>query len=170
VTHNSRRSRTAISLVFALMMANGSSTTIRAQGQASAMDEVSRPLSATVAPRDSDLTGLSSATDRPPMRGILRAESLKLPSMILERADRNIAARGPTSPGSVRPQRSAVRWGILGGVIVGVAVAGVAADRYGNNETGHFCTPCFALGAAIAMPVGAGLGALAGYLIDIARR
>jgi hypothetical protein len=137
VTLNPRLSRTAISLVFCVMMVNASPTTIHAQG---------------------------------PARGILRAESLKPYSTILDRADRSVVAPGRRSPGGVRHQRSAVGWGILGGAIAGAAVSAVAADRYGKNEGGQFCTRCFALVSAIAVPAGAGLGALTGHLIDVARR
>jgi hypothetical protein len=67
-------------------------------------------------------------------------------------------------------RRSAVPWGILGGSVVGIAVSGSAAARYGDNEGGDFCTPCFVRWSSVTIPVGAAVGALTGYLIDVARR
>jgi hypothetical protein len=49
-------------------------------------------------------------------------------------------------------------------------VSAIAASKYGDNETGQFCTRCFMQWSAISIPVGAGIGAGVGYLIDRARR
>jgi hypothetical protein len=46
----------------------------------------------------------------------------------------------------------------------------MAAARYGENEGGEFCGQCFVRWAAISVPVGAGIGAFSGWLIDKARR
>lgn len=55
------------------------------------------------------------------------------------------------------------------GIGAGAGVAGLAASKYGENEGGSFCAACFAQWSAIAIPVGAGVGAAVGYLIDRAR-
>jgi hypothetical protein len=69
-----------------------------------------------------------------------------------------------------RSRRSAVGWGIAIGVVAGVATSGLAASKYGENEGGRFCGRCFVEWSALTVPVGAGLGAAVGYLIDKARR
>jgi len=85
-------------------------------------------------------------------------------------ADLNAVAS--LTPGNAvqRSRRSAIPWGILGGVVAGVAISGSAAARRGENEGGDFCSPCFLRWSAVTLPVGAAVGALTGYLIDLARR
>jgi hypothetical protein len=78
--------------------------------------------------------------------------------------------RSATSQTAARSGGSAIGWGIAIGIGAGVAVSGVAAARYGENEGGEFCARCFVQWSAISVPVGAGIGAAAGYLIDRARR
>jgi hypothetical protein len=62
--------------------------------------------------------------------------------------------------------------GLAIGIGIGgsVGVAALAASRYGRNEGGGFCASCFAQWSAISIPIGAGVGAAVGYLIDRARR
>ena len=55
------------------------------------------------------------------------------------------------------------------GIGAGAGTAAWAADRYGDNERGSFCTRCFAQWSAVAIPIGAGVGAIVGYTIDKAR-
>lgn len=89
------------------------------------------------------------------------------------------AARGQTfsrSPGagttrtSAPSRKSAMGWSIALGIGGGVGLAGVAASTYGSNEGGEFCTRCFLQWSAVSLPVGAGIGAVVGYLIDRARK
>jgi hypothetical protein len=67
-------------------------------------------------------------------------------------------------------KRSALGWAIAAGIAGGIGVSAIAASKYGDNETGQFCTRCFMQWSAISIPVGAGIGAGVGYLIDRARR
>lgn len=67
-------------------------------------------------------------------------------------------------------KRSVIGWSIAAGIAGGIGVSAVAASKYGDNETGQFCTRCFVQWSAISIPVGAGIGAGVGYLIDRARR
>jgi hypothetical protein len=67
-------------------------------------------------------------------------------------------------------KRSAMGWAIAAGIAGGIGVSAIAASKYGDNETGQFCTRCFMQWSAISIPVGAGIGAGVGYLIDRARR
>lgn len=46
----------------------------------------------------------------------------------------------------------------------------LAGQLHIENETGEFCGPCFVQWGAIAVPAGAGVGALIGLLIDATRR
>lgn len=75
-------------------------------------------------------------------------------------------------PQKTTPERGSSRigWAIAIGIGAGATIAGVAASKYGENEGGTFCTGCFAEWSAIAIPVGAGVGAAVGYLLDRARR
>ena len=82
-------------------------------------------------------------------------------------ANDRTAANWQTTP---KPKRRAMGWAIAIGVGAGVSVAGMAASTYGENEGGAFCARCFTEWSAIAIPVGAGVGAAVGYLIDRARR
>ena len=106
-----------------------------------------------------------------PAIGALRAASQSPGRLVLEQRETGRSvAREQGAQAQGKPRRSAVAWGILGGVVAGVAVAGLAANRYGENEGGRFCTRCFATWSAVTVPVGAGVGAVAGYLVDVARR
>jgi hypothetical protein len=67
-------------------------------------------------------------------------------------------------------KKSALGWSIAAGAAAGLGMAGVGAARYGDNEGGTFCTRCFVEWSAVSIPVGAGIGAAVGYLIDRARR
>jgi hypothetical protein len=67
-------------------------------------------------------------------------------------------------------KRSVIGWSIAAGIAGGIAVSAVAASKYGDNETGQFCTRCFVQWSAVSIPVGAGIGAGVGYFIDRARR
>ena len=115
-------------------------------------------------PADSD--------DKPvPATDALRAASRNPGRLDLEpRETRRSPARAPSVPVQRKSRRSAVGWGILGGVVAGVAVAGFGASRYGENEGGEFCGRCFVTWSAVTVPVGAAAGAAAGYLVDVARR
>ncbi len=68
--------------------------------------------------------------------------------------------------GSGTPNRRGVPWGIAIGVVAGLALSGGAAARYGENEGGSFCGPCFVQWSAVTVPAGAALGALVGYLVS----
>jgi len=68
------------------------------------------------------------------------------------------------------PRRHVMGLAIAIGIGAGVGGAAVAASKYGENEGGQFCGSCFARWSAISLPVGAGVGAAVGYLIDRARR
>jgi hypothetical protein len=78
--------------------------------------------------------------------------------------------RRATSQTAARSGGSAIGWGIAIGIGAGVAASGVAAARHGENEGGEFCARCFVQWSAISVPIGAGIGAAVGYLIDRARR
>lgn len=71
---------------------------------------------------------------------------------------------------SAPSRTSAMGWSIAAGIGAGVGLAGVAASKHGSNEGGEFCTRCFVQWSAVSIPVGAGIGAVTGYLIDRARR
>lgn len=86
-----------------------------------------------------------------------------------ERTDERIVVERATQS-SVRSHKSAIGWGIAAGIVAGAAVTAYGAQRSGENETGQFCTSCFVQWGAIAVPAGAGVGALVGLLIDSARR
>jgi hypothetical protein len=76
-----------------------------------------------------------------------------------------------TQSGSARrSDHRFMRWGLAIGLVAGAIAAGIAAARYGENEGGEFCGQCFVQWAAISVPVGAGVGAISGWLIDKARR
>lgn len=74
------------------------------------------------------------------------------------------------SQAATKPRGKAVGWGIAIGVGAGIAVSGLAASKYGENEGGQFCGRCFVQWSAITVPVGASVGAAVGYLIDRSRR
>jgi hypothetical protein len=69
-----------------------------------------------------------------------------------------------------RRRKSIMGWTIAIGIGAGLGAAGAAAAKYGENEGGEFCGRCFLQWSAIAVPVGAGIGAGVGYLIDRSRR
>jgi hypothetical protein len=62
------------------------------------------------------------------------------------------------------PPRMAVS--ALGGALAGFGLAAVAAARYGGNEGGRFCGGCLVEWSTVTVPVGAGIGALIGFVID----
>jgi hypothetical protein len=62
------------------------------------------------------------------------------------------------------PPRMAVAG--LSGALAGFGLAAVAAARYGGNEGGRFCGGCLVEWSTVTVPVGAGIGALVGFLID----
>jgi hypothetical protein len=105
-----------------------------------------------------------------PAPGLLRTASLNPGPLDSKFTDGRRRARVRRTHVQGKSRRSAVGWGVLGGVVAGVVVAGVGARRYGENERGEFCTRCFVTWSAVTIPVGAGVGALAGYLVDVARR
>ena len=111
-------------------------------------------------------------SDKPPAAaGLLRTASLNAGRLNLNvREDRRSGKAVRSIQAQRQSRRSAVGWGILGGVVTGVAVAAAGASVYGENEGGAFCNRCFATWSAVTIPVGAGVGALAGYLVDVARR
>jgi hypothetical protein len=81
------------------------------------------------------------------------------------RPDRGVAAA---------PQRPVARRHVMGmaiaiGIGAGVGGTALAASKYGANEGGEFCGTCFARWSAISIPVGAGVGAAIGYLLDRGR-
>lgn len=86
------------------------------------------------------------------------------------RAEPAAGEHKPDRPATRPSRKSAVGWGIAIGIGGGIGLTGAAASRYGNNEGGKFCTRCFVQWSAVAVPVGAGVGAAVGYLIDRARR
>jgi len=71
---------------------------------------------------------------------------------------------------AVGKPHSAIGWAIAIGIGAGLAVSAIAASKYGENEGGQFCGRCFVEWSAITLPVGAGVGFTAGYLIDRSRR
>jgi hypothetical protein len=78
--------------------------------------------------------------------------------------------RDATTPQPVaRPRRHVMGMAIAIGIGAGVGGAAIAASKYGGNEGGGFCGACFARWSAISLPVGAGVGAAVGYLIDRVR-
>lgn len=66
-----------------------------------------------------------------------------------------------------KPKRRVMGFAIAAGIGAGVGVAGLAASKFSENEGS--CARCFVEWSAIAIPVGAGVGAVVGYLIDRAR-
>ncbi|HEU4936161.1 MAG TPA: hypothetical protein VFT39_06900 [Vicinamibacterales bacterium] len=74
------------------------------------------------------------------------------------------------APLTGKPRKSVIGWAIAIGVGAGLGASAIAASKYGENEGGEFCGRCFMEWSAITVPVGAGAGALVGYLIDQSRR
>lgn len=81
-------------------------------------------------------------------------------------ADRRHAA---TSQPAAAPRRHVMGLAIAIGIGAGVGGAAIGASKYGENEGGGFCGGCFVRWSAISLPVGAGVGAAVGYLIDRTR-
>lgn len=81
-----------------------------------------------------------------------------------------------TSPGagatrtSAPSRKSVMGWSIAAGIGAAVGLARVAASKHGSNEGGEFCARCFVQWSAVSIPVGAGIGAVTGSLIDRPRR
>jgi hypothetical protein len=66
-----------------------------------------------------------------------------------------------------KPKRRVMGFAIAAGIGAGVGIAGLAATKFSENEGS--CPRCFVEWSAIAIPVGAGVGAVVGYLIDRGR-
>lgn len=85
-----------------------------------------------------------------------------------------LARAASSAPGTVQhppdARKSAIGWSVLAGVIAATSATAWAAQSYGENEGGKFCTNCFVQWGAVAIPAGAGIGALVGLAIDAARR
>jgi hypothetical protein len=79
------------------------------------------------------------------------------------------AARTADFQAVVRSGPGGGRKGAAIGAIVGASTAAVvtawAANEYGNNEGGSFCTPCLFAWGVYSVPVGALVGAAVGGLI-----
>ena len=93
----------------------------------------------------------------------------RLPELVPARThtDARHAAAGQTAnTGKRHVMPLAIAIGIAGSI----GAAGIAASRYGRNEGGSFCTRCFVQWSAISVPIGAGVGAAVGYIIDPTRR
>lgn len=61
--------------------------------------------------------------------------------------------------------RKSVMIGIAAGAGAAAAITWWAADRYGENEGGRFCTRCFTTWGAATIPAGGLAGALIGALV-----
>lgn len=61
--------------------------------------------------------------------------------------------------------RKSVLIGIVAGAGAAAAITWWAADRYGDNEGGRFCTRCFTTWGAATIPAGGLAGALVGALV-----
>ena len=97
--------------------------------------------------------------------------SIHIPSRLPELLPARVQAsndRAASRQTTAKPKRHVMGFAIAAGIGAGVGVAGVAASKYGENE-GTSCAQCFVQWSAIAMPIGAGVGAVVGYLIDRAR-
>lgn len=64
-----------------------------------------------------------------------------------------------------RGSRKSVMIGIVAGAGAAAAITWWAADRYGENEGGRFCTRCFTTWGAATIPAGGLAGALIGALV-----
>ena len=69
-----------------------------------------------------------------------------------------------------KPRKTVIGWAIAIGVGAGLTSSAIAAAKYGENEGGQFCGRCFMEWSAVTVPVGAGAGALIGYLIDQSKK
>jgi hypothetical protein len=115
--------------------------------------------------------GAAVARHDPPSASAIRAALARLPQPHAGWDHHLWTARRPVhAQASTARRGSAIRWGVVLGIGTGVAVSAAAASRYGENEGGEFCTRCFVQWSAISVPVGAGIGAAVGYLVDRARR
>lgn len=107
----------------------------------------------------------------------LRAEGRPAPSTELTAP----AAPGPLHTAALAADlgsaSAVVQGGSRKGVVIGIAAgAGAAAaitwwaaDRYGENEGGRFCTRCFTTWGAATIPAGGLAGALVGAVVGRAR-
>jgi hypothetical protein len=78
-----------------------------------------------------------------------------------------------TEPDVIRIRRRgghADTWGVAIGAAGGLLATWLAASNYGENAEGEVCGPCLLRWGALAIPVGAGVGALAGMSIERSRR
>jgi hypothetical protein len=57
----------------------------------------------------------------------------------------------------------------LVGAATAFGITAVAAARYGGNEGGGFCRSCLVHWSTMTVPVGAGVGALVGFAIDLSQ-
>jgi hypothetical protein len=64
----------------------------------------------------------------------------------------------------------AVGLGVLTGASAALVSTYAAANSYGDNEGGRFCTRCFVQWSAVAVPIGAAVGAGIGFAIEARRR
>lgn len=62
-------------------------------------------------------------------------------------------------------RRKSVLIGIVAGAGAAAAITWWAADRYGENEGGRFCTRCFTTWGAATIPAGGLAGAFVGALV-----
>jgi hypothetical protein len=97
------------------------------------------------------------------------AKSYPVPPLEANREAKRLQESSGAQPPS-KPPKSVIGWSIAIGVGAGLATSAIAASKYGENEGGQFCGRCFMEWSAITVPVGAGAGALIGYLIDRSRR
>ena len=104
-------------------------------------------------------------------RAATPAQHIRIPSRLpelLPAKDHNVRyARSVQA--TKKPKKRVMVLAIAVGIGAGVAATAVAASKYGANEGGEFCGGCFARWSAISIPIGAGVGAAIGYLIDRAR-
>ena len=97
------------------------------------------------------------------------AKSYPVPPLEANREAKRFQESSVAQPAS-KPPKSMIGWSIAIGVGAGVASSAIAASKYGENEGGQFCGRCFMEWSAITVPLGAGAGALIGYLIDKSRK
>jgi hypothetical protein len=112
----------------------------------------------------------TAASIQPPQVGQIRTAVSLYPLPIVERdTSRTHFQDSVGIQMAGKPRKSVIGWAIAIGIGAGLATSAMAAAKYGENEGGEFCGPCFVAFSAITIPVGAGAGALVGHLIDRSR-
>lgn len=76
------------------------------------------------------------------------------------------AAISPAAPAGLHGGQKGTLIGVIAGAAGAASVTYWAANEYGRNESGRFCTACFMSWGAFSIPAGALVGGLVGNLVD----